>query len=46
MEAVREFYIENMPVTVSVDSQGHSVHKIGPKAWRQKIADIPRPLKK
>jgi len=41
MEAVREFYIENMPVTVAVDSQGDSVHKSGPKEWKQKIADIP-----
>lgn len=41
MEAVREFYIENMPVTVAVDSLGDSVHQSGPKEWKQKIADIP-----
>lgn len=41
MEAIREFEIENMPVTVAVDSRGDSVHKTGPKEWRQKIADIP-----
>jgi fumarate hydratase class I len=41
MEAVREFYIENMPVTVAVDSLGDSVHESGPKEWKQKIADIP-----
>lgn len=41
MEAVREFYIENMPVTVAVDSTGQSVHNDGPKEWKQKIADIP-----
>jgi len=40
MEAVREFYIENMPVTVAVDSLGESVHQTGPIEWRQKIADI------
>ncbi|MBL1320940.1 MAG: fumarate hydratase, partial [Methylophaga sp.] len=40
MEAIREFYIENMPVTVAVDSQGESVHQSGPAEWKQKIADI------
>jgi len=40
MEAIREFYVENMPVTVAVDSQGESVHQSGPKEWKQKIADI------
>ena len=41
MEAVREFTVENMPVTVAVDSRGESVHNSGPKEWKQKIADIP-----
>ncbi|OUR70868.1 fumarate hydratase [Methylophaga sp. 41_12_T18] len=45
MEAVREFYIENMPVTVAVDSLGESVHQTGPIEWRQKIADIARSSK-
>ncbi|NOQ76437.1 MAG: fumarate hydratase, partial [Methylococcaceae bacterium] len=40
MEAVREFYVEDMPVTVAVDSRGDSVHEAGPKEWKQKIADI------
>ncbi|MDC9725841.1 MAG: fumarate hydratase [Gammaproteobacteria bacterium] len=40
MEAVREFYVEDMPVTVAVDSRGDSVHETGPKEWKQKIADI------
>jgi fumarate hydratase class I len=40
MEAIREFTIENMPVTVAVDSQGESVHSTGPKVWKQKIEDI------
>lgn len=37
MEAIREFYIENMPVTVAVDSRGESVHETGPKQWRIKL---------
>ncbi|MDH5358037.1 MAG: fumarate hydratase [Gammaproteobacteria bacterium] len=41
MEAIREFYVENMPVTVAVDSYGESIHKIGPTEWRQKISVIP-----
>ena len=41
MEAIREFYVENMPVTVAVDSQGHSIHQSGPQYWQQKIKDIP-----
>lgn len=40
MESIREFYVENMPVTVAVDSLGGSIHKSGPKEWRQNIADI------
>jgi fumarate hydratase class I len=41
MEAIREFYIENMPVTVAVDSSGESIHQLGLTEWKQKIADIP-----
>ena len=41
MEAIREFYVQNMPVTVAVDSEGHSVHKTGPSEWKINIADIP-----
>ena len=41
MEAIREFYIENMPVTVAVDCLGNSVHQSGPVEWKQKIVDIP-----
>ena len=43
MEAIREFYVEDMPVTVAVDSQGQSVHTIGPEEWRTKIATLPFP---
>ena len=39
MEAIYEFEVENMPVTVAVDSQGNSVHQSGPKEWKIKIAD-------
>ena len=34
MEAVYEFEIKDMPVTVAVDSQGNSIHEIGPKKWK------------
>jgi fumarate hydratase class I len=40
MEAIREFVVEDMPVTVAVDSQGNSVHQSGPAEWRVKIEDI------
>ena len=41
MEAIYEFEVEEMPVTVAVDTQGHSVHLSGPAEWRGKIATIP-----
>ncbi len=37
MEAIREFQVENMPVTVAVDSTGSSVHQTGPAEWRDKF---------
>jgi fumarate hydratase class I len=37
MEAIHEFVVEDMPVTVAVDSEGTSVHQTGPKEWAQKI---------
>jgi len=40
MEAIYEFEVEDMPVTVAVDSRGHSVHQSGPAEWRQKIETI------
>jgi fumarate hydratase class I len=36
-----ELCIENMPVTVAVDSAGPSVHETGPKEWQIKIGKIP-----
>ncbi len=41
MEAIREFEVEDMPVTVAVDSSGDSVHKSGPAKWQAEIAGIP-----
>jgi len=41
MEAIREFEVEDMPVTVAVDASGESVHKTGPREWRAKIGRIP-----
>jgi fumarate hydratase class I len=41
MEAIYEFEVEDMPVTVAVDSNGCSVHEIGPAEWRSRIASIP-----
>lgn len=41
MEAIREFEVEDMPVTVAVDVNGESVHKQGPAEWRVKIGKIP-----
>jgi fumarate hydratase class I len=40
MEAIREFVVEDMPVTVAVDSQGNSVHESGPAEWRVRIEEI------
>ena len=37
MEAIYEFTVEDMPVTVAVDAQGTSVHETGPRAWKEKI---------
>ena len=39
MEAIYEFDVEDMPVTVAVDVNGESVHKLGPDTWRLKIAE-------
>lgn len=38
MEAIHEFKVEEMPVTVAVDAQGDSIHESGPKAWRRVVA--------
>jgi fumarate hydratase class I len=41
MEAIYEFDVQDMPVTVAVDSTGTSVHQTGPKEWQAKISKIP-----
>jgi len=38
MEAIHEFVVKDMPVTVAVDSSGEAVHTTGPAIWRDKIA--------
>ncbi|TSE31224.1 fumarate hydratase [Tepidimonas taiwanensis] len=38
MEAIYEFEVRDMPVTVAVDANGTSVHETGPAEWRQRIA--------
>ena len=35
MEAIHEFEVEDMPVTVAVDSDGSSIHLLGPALWRK-----------
>jgi len=41
MEAIREFEVKDMPVTVAVDASGSAVHRSGPAQWRAKIGKIP-----
>ena len=41
MEAIYEFGVKDMPVTVAVDATGTSVHETGPREWQQRIARIP-----
>ncbi len=41
MEAIYEFTVQDMPVTVAVDSTGESVHQTGPREWQARIGKIP-----
>jgi fumarate hydratase, class I len=41
MEAIYEFEVKDMPVTVAVDSSGTSVHETGPREWQRRIGKIP-----
>ena len=41
MEAIYEFDVKDMPVTVAVDAQGTSVHDTGPKQWQARIGKVP-----
>jgi fumarate hydratase, class I len=45
MEAIYEFDVKDMPVTVAVDSAGTSVHNTGPAEWSKKIADFKIPVR-
>ena len=44
MEAIYEFEVEDMPVTVAVDSTGANAHQTGPAIWKAKIADLDKAL--
>ena len=44
MEAIREFEVKDMPVTVAVDSNGSSVHTTGPAEWSKKIVELKIPV--
>jgi len=41
MEAIYEFTVDDMPVTVAVDSGGSNVHETGPAEWRRRIRELP-----
>ena len=43
MEAIYEFEVKDMPVTVAVDSEGTSVHQTGPADWKARIARAKQP---
>ncbi len=44
MEAIYEFEVQDMPVTVAVDSTGNSVHNTGPAEWSKKIVEFKIPV--
>ena len=39
MEAIYEFTVKDMPVTVAVDAEGNNVHTLAPLQWREKIRE-------
>jgi fumarate hydratase class I len=41
MEAIYEFEVQDMPVSVAVDVNGESVHETAPRVWQAKIGRIP-----
>jgi fumarate hydratase class I len=45
MEAIYEFEVRDMPVTVAVDSTGESVHETGPRIWGEKIRALNIPVR-
>src|SRR3989440_1675288 len=44
MEAIYEFEVQEMPVTVAVDAKGTSVHQTGPAEWEKRIRDFKTPV--
>ncbi len=44
MEAIYEFEVQDMPVTVAVDANGTSVHSTGPAEWSRKIVELKLPV--
>jgi len=44
MEAIYEFEVQDMPVTVAVDANGTSVHTTGPAEWSKKIIELKLPV--
>jgi fumarate hydratase class I len=44
MEAIYEFEVSDMPVTVAVDASGTSVHNTGPAEWSRKIVELKIPV--
>jgi fumarate hydratase class I len=44
MEAIYEFEVKDMPVTVAVDAQGESVHQSGPQQWEKRIRELKIPV--
>jgi fumarate hydratase class I len=43
MEAIYEFEVDDMPVTVAVDVNGESIHESGPRTWQARIVDLETP---
>ena len=39
MEAIYEFTVKDMPVTVAVDARGNNVHTLAPAEWKKRIAE-------
>src|SRR5438132_11932038 len=44
MEAIYEFEVQDMPVTVAVDASGNSVHNTAPAEWSRKIVELKLPV--
>jgi len=44
MEAIYEFEVKDMPVTVAVDASGTSVHQTGPQHWEKRIRELKIPV--